>query len=143
MDNLRSPRLEWELARLSRRGAVFAADWIHSFSQTSRPYPLPGPDITFAGDGELDRAARRIALALAALGSYIVGALLMLADRGPQVMGGRPSPRLTRYDPRISPYGARPVATACKRSGAVMNEILEHAACVAGDTNLMVWRDSG
>lgn len=87
---LRSPRLEWELARLSRRLPAIAGGWIRSHPMITQPNKVVAPVGSAFEHAALLRAAGQIALGAVALGSYVAAALLMLVDRGPRVWGDIP-----------------------------------------------------
>ena len=86
--NLHTPRLEWEIARLVRRAPTIGAGWLQREAAGAAGHPSG----SLAPGNGLDHAVRQVALAIAALGSYLASAALMLADRGPRVLGDIPVP---------------------------------------------------
>ena len=86
--NLHTPRLEWEIARLVRRAPAIGAGWLQRVSAGTAGHPSG----SLAPGNRLDHAVRQVALSIAALGSYLASAALMVANRGPRVLGDIPLP---------------------------------------------------
>ena len=83
-------RLEWEVARFSRRAPGLAANWIRRFAVGDAPFRAPMRSSDLAGASALAEAIGLVALAVVALGAYVAGAILMLSDRGRLLFGTIP-----------------------------------------------------